>query len=160
MTGCLIKEGDLKMKLILIQDVKTLGKKDTVIEVSDGYARNYLIPRGLAVEASKGNLNEIQNKKDAEANRKAREEARAKELAEKIAGRTFTIKAKTGENGKLFGADSNKDVADAIEADTKLSIDRKKIELKEPVKNIGTYEVEAKIYPGVSAKFNIHVTAE
>ena len=158
--GLTQKERKIIMKLILIQDVKSLGKKDSVVEVSDGYGRNYLIPKGLAVEASKGNLNEIQNKKEAEKNKKAREEAKAKELAEKIQGKTFTIKAKAGENGKLFGAVSNKDVADVIEADTKLAIDKKKIELGEPVKSIGIYDVEAKIYPGVSAKFKIDVTSD
>ena len=145
------------MKVILTQDIKSLGKKDAIVEVSEGYGRNYLLPKGLAMEASKGNLNDINNKKEAEKNRKAKEEARAWEIAEAIRDKTFVVKAKAGENGKLFGAVSNKDVADAIKAQAKFDIDKKKIELSEPIKNIGTYEVEAKVYAGISAKFNVKI---
>ena len=145
------------MKVILLQDVKSLGKKDAIVEVSDGYGRNYLIPKGLATEASKGNINDINNKKEAEKVRKAKEEANAKQIASEINGKTYVLKAKTGDSGKLFGAISNRDVAEVVSAQAGIELDKKKVELKEPIKNVGLYEVEAKIYTGVSAKFNVKV---
>jgi len=109
------------MKVILKEDVKGLGKKESLVEVSDGYARNFLIPKGLAVEATAANINIMQTKKEAEKNRKERELAQAKELAEKLKGIVVTLKAKAGENGKLFGSMTSKDVSDYLKNSTILT---------------------------------------
>lgn len=145
------------MKVILKQDVKSLGKKDTIVNVSDGYAHNYLIPRGLAVAATDGNIKEVQTKQKVAEAKAAKELEEAKELAKKIEGKTFAIKTKVGENGKLFGAVSNKDIADSATKELGFEVDKKKIILDEPIKQLGTFSVEIKIYPGVSAKFNVKV---
>jgi len=135
------------MKVILKEDVKGLGKKESLVEVSDGYARNFLIPKGLAVEATAANINIMQTKKEAEKNRKERELAQAKELAEKLKGIVVTLKAKAGENGKLFGSMTSKDVSDYLKKQHNLDIDKKKISLPESMKSLGTYEAEVKLYP-------------
>ncbi len=145
------------MQVILKQDIKTLGKKDTVVNVSDGYANNYLIPRGLAVSATNANISEMKSKQAAIENKAAKELKAAKGTAALLQGKTFVLKAKSGENGKLFGAISSKDIADNIKNSIKMDVDKKKIVLSEPIKALGTFEVEIKIYPGVSAKFNVEV---
>lgn len=145
------------MKVILKQDVKGLGKKDEIVNASDGYAKNYLIPRGIAVVASTGNVNEAVNKQKAIAEKKQREFDTAKEFAAKLEGKTVTIKAKAGESGKLFGAVSNKDIADAIKNQYKIEIDKKKIVLNDPIKTAGNHEVEIRIYAGVVTKVNVKI---
>ncbi len=145
------------MKVILKQDVKGLGKKDEIVNASDGYAKNYLIPRGIAVVASTGNVNEAVNKQKAIAEKKQREFDTAKEFAAKLEGKTVTIKAKAGESGKLFGAVSNKDIADAIKKQYKIEIDKKKIVLNDPIKTAGNHEVEIRIYAGVVTKVNVKI---
>lgn len=148
------------MKVILLQDIKSLGKKDQIVNVSDGYANNYLIPRKLAIPATDANLKTLDNKKRAADAKAAKELEEAKQLAAKIEGKQFVIKAKTGENGKLFGAISNKDIADAIKNTVGVDIDRKKIVMNEPIKQLGSFELEVKVYPGVSARFNVNVQEE
>lgn len=148
------------MKVILKQDVKTLGKKESMVEVSDGYARNYLLPRNLAVEASASNLNVMNTKKDAEKFKKDRELANAKALADKLKEVTVVIKTKAGENGKLFGSITSKDIADKLKSSFKLDVDKKKIQLTDSLKSIGTSEVEIKIYPEVSAKVTVKIEHE
>lgn len=145
------------MKVILKQDVKGLGKKDEIVNASDGYAKNYLIPRGIAVVASTGNVNEAVNKQKAVAEKKQRELDNAKDFAAKLDGKTVTIKAKAGESGKLFGAISNKDIADAIKSQYKIEIDKKKIVLNDPIKTAGNHEVEIRIYAGVVTKVNVKI---
>lgn len=145
------------MKVILKQDIKDLGKKDTLVDVSDGYARNYLIPRKLCVEASVSNMNDMKNKQQSEATKKQRELEQAKALAAKLNDQKIVIKAKAGESGKLFGAISNKDIAEHIKSSLNLIIDKKKILLDEPIKAIGQFEIEARIYHGVIAKFNVSI---
>lgn len=142
------------MKVILKQDVKGLGKKDEIINASDGYAKNYLIPRGMAVEATTGNLNETKNKQQAQVEKKKRELEIAKDFASKLNDKTVVIKAKAGESGKLFGAISNKDVADAIKAQFKIDIDKKKI-VMDPIKAVGEHTAEIRIYTGVVAKITV-----
>ena len=142
------------MKVILKQDVKGLGKKDEIINASDGYAKNYLIPRGMAVEATTGNLNETKNKQQAQVEKKKRELEIAKEFASKLNDKTVVIKAKAGESGKLFGAISNKDVADAVKAQFKIDIDKKKI-VMDPIKAVGEHTAEIRIYTGVVAKITV-----
>ncbi|MCX7843428.1 MAG: 50S ribosomal protein L9 [Clostridia bacterium] len=148
------------MKVILKQDVKGMGKKEDMVEVSDGYARNYLLPKGLAVEANASNINVMKTKKEAERTRKDRELAEAKALAEKLKGITVVIKGKAGENGKLFGSITNKDISDMLKSVFKLDVDKKKINLPDAIKSIGTTEVEVKLYPEVSARLTVKVEQE
>jgi large subunit ribosomal protein L9 len=148
------------VKVILKEDVKTLGKKGATVEVSEGYARNFLMPKGLAVEASTGALKVLAQEKQAVENRKAREEADAKALAAKIEKASVTIVAKIGEGGKLFGSVTAKDIADALQKSAKLSVDKRKIELEEPIKTLGSYEVPVRLHPQVSTVLKVKVTSE
>lgn len=145
------------MKVILKQDVKGLGKKEQMVEASDGYARNFLFPKGLAVEASATNVNIMKTKKEAEAHKKEREIAQAKEMAKKIKDITLTLKVKAGDNGKLFGSITSKDVAEAMKKDQKLEIDKKKLVMPDAIKSVGTFEVEVKLYPEISSKFTVKI---
>ncbi len=148
------------MKVILKQDVKGLGKKEDLVEVSDGYGRNYLIPRGIAAEANSSNLNIMNTRKDAERSKKERELAQAKELGKKLSEVTVVIKGKAGDNGKLFGSITNKDIADRLKSSFKLDVDKKKIILPDAIKSLGTFEVEVKLYPEVSTKIKVKVELE
>ncbi|MBO4261697.1 MAG: 50S ribosomal protein L9 [Clostridia bacterium] len=148
------------MKVILKQDVKNLGKKDEMVEVNDGYARNFLIPRGAAVEASTANVNQMRDKQKAAANKQQREIDFAKAFKEKIDGKKVIVKAKAGENGKLFGAIATKDIAEAIKAQYDIDVDKKKIVLDEPIKATGVKEVAIKLYQGISAKISVSVEAD
>lgn len=145
------------MKVILKQDVKGIGKKGEVINTSDGYARNFLFPRNLAVEATEGNIKNVETLKANEAKKKAEELQKAKDLAKKISEYTINIEVKAGENGKLFGSITSKDIADEIKKKYKLDIDKKKVVLEEPIKTAGVYTVEVKIYPEVSAKMKVNI---
>ncbi len=149
--------GGIQMKVILKQDVKGLGKKEQMVEASDGYARNFLFPRGLAVEASATNVNIMKTKKEAEANKKEKEIAQAKELAKKIKDITLTLKVKAGDNGKLFGSITSKDIAEAMKTQQKLEIDKKKLVMPDSLKSVGTFEVEVKLYPEISSKFTVKI---
>jgi len=145
------------MKVILKQDVKGLGKKEQMVEASDGYARNFLLPRGLAVEASASNVNIMKTKKEAETNKKDREIAQAKDLAKKIKDITITLKVKAGDNGKLFGSITSKDVAEAMKTQQKIELDKKKLIMPEALKAVGTFEVEVKLYTEISSKFTVKI---
>jgi large subunit ribosomal protein L9 len=148
------------MKVILKQEVKGLGKKEELVNVSDGYARNFLFPRGLAAEASASNINVMNTKKEAEKSKKDRELANARALADKVKQTTVIIKSKAGENGKLFGSITSKDISDRLKADFNLDIDKKKIVLPDTIKSLGTIEVEVKLYPEVSAKLTVKTIHE
>ncbi len=148
------------MKVILQEDVKGKGKKGDLINVSDGYARNFLLPRQLAVEASQSNVNTLNQRKAAEKSRRDKEITAAKELAEKISQITVTIKAKAGENGKLFGSITSKDIAETLKAKHKIDLDKRKILLDDSLKSLGVQEVEVKLYEGVSSKFKVKVEQE
>lgn len=145
------------MKVILKQDIKNLGKKESMVEVSDGYARNYLFPRGLAVEASSVNINVMNTRKEAEKTKKDRELAAARQLASKLNETTVVIKTKSGESGKLFGSITSKDIADKLKSDFGLDVDKKKINLPDAIKSLGTIEVEVKLYPEVGAKLTVKI---
>ena len=145
------------MKVILLQDVKSLGKKDAIVEVSDGYGQNYLIPRKLAVAATAGNMNEVKQRKESLYNKAKKELEAAKEYAAKLNDKVVTIYAKVGENGKLFGAISNKDIQEAIKKQYGLEVDKKKIVLNEPIKTVGSHIVEIKLYTGVNAKITVKI---
>jgi len=148
------------MKLILTQDVKGLGKKDDIVNVSDGYARNFLLPRNLAVEATAGNINIMNAKKEAEKKKMEKELAEAKATAQKLSNMTIVFKTKAGENGKLFGSITSKDIADKMKQTYNIDIDKKKISMTDAIKSLGTTEVEVKLYPGVSAKLTVKVEQE
>jgi large subunit ribosomal protein L9 len=145
------------LKIILKKDIKTLGKKESMIEVNDGYARNYLLPRGLAVEANTTNLNVMNTRKEAEKSKKDRELAKARELAEKLKNISVVIKTKAGENGKLFGSITSKDISDKLKNDFNLEIDKKKINMPDTLKSLGTAEVEIRIYPEVNVKLIVKI---
>ena len=144
------------MKVILLQDVKKIGKKGDVINTSDGYARNFLFPRKLAQEANDANLHILNNKKENERKQKLAELEAAQKLAAELKGKEVTINAKAGDNGRLFGAITNKDVAEAINSEFNLSIDKKKVVVN-TIKVAGTYEVEVKLYPEVSTKMKVNI---
>lgn len=148
------------MKVILKQDVKNLGEKNSIIEVKDGYARNYLLPRGLAVEANETNLNIVKHKKEAEKVKKNKELDNAKDLAAKLNNTVITIKTKAGESGKLFGSITSMDIAENIKKNMGIDIDKKKINMPEAIKNLGEFKVEVRLYAGVNALVKINVIEE
>ncbi len=148
------------MKVILTQDVKAQGKKGDLKNVSDGYARNFLFPKGLAIEANKQALNELEGKKGAEAYRRNLEEEKARNIAERMKEITVKMSAKAGAGGKLFGSITSKDVAEALKAQFKIDIDKRKIELKDGIKTCGTIEVPVKLYTGISGSFKVEVTEQ
>ena len=148
------------MKVVLQKDVPGLGKKDTAVDVAEGYARNYLIPRGLALPASSAALKRIEVIRDAERRKEAREEAKAREDARKLKEHGVTIRAKAGDKGRLYGSITSKDVADAIRAVIGVDVDRRKIELKDPIRELGEHMVTVKLFTGVSADVMITVVPE
>ncbi|HVA28285.1 MAG TPA: 50S ribosomal protein L9 [Candidatus Baltobacteraceae bacterium] len=147
------------MKVILTGDVKTLGKKGDVVEVAEGYARNFLLPRNLASEASKGALAAHADQKRAQEKRDQQTLDDAKSLANQIEQSSLAVKAKAGGNGKLFGAVTNADVADAIHHALAVAVDKHKIEIKSQIKALGAYPVEIKLHKNVVAKATINVVS-
>ncbi|NLI60300.1 MAG: 50S ribosomal protein L9 [Clostridiales bacterium] len=145
------------MKVILLKDVKGSGVKGDVINVSDGYARNYLFPRGLATEATQGKLNELKARERAEQKRREQEADEARAMVKRLSELTLIIKTKSGENGKLFGSVTNKEIAEELKKQHKIDIDRKKIVLAEPIKQLGEMELEVKLYPEISGKLKVKV---
>ncbi len=146
------------MKVIFQQDVRGHGKKGELKEVSDGYARNYLLPRKLAVEATPDNLNAFQLREKAKAAQLAKEKAQAQETAEQLKGMTVKILAKAGNGGKLFGAVTSKEIAEALQAQHGIALEKNKIVQAEPIKNFGSYEVKCKLGHEVSAPLKVMVT--
>ncbi len=145
------------MKVILLQDVKSLGKKDEIVTVSDGYARNMLLPKGLGVEANAKNLNDLKLRGE-RADRQAEEQlAAAKQLAEELSTKTIEVKIHAGVSGRAFGAVSSKEIALAARNQYGLELDRKKINLSEPIKELGTYEVDIRLHPKVKATLHVNV---
>ncbi|BCZ49452.1 50S ribosomal protein L9 [Clostridium gelidum] len=147
------------MKVILLQEIKKVGKKGDVIEASDGYARNFLFPRKLAQEASDSNMHILNNKRENERKEKLAQLEAAQKLAGELKGKEITIKAKAGESGKLFGAITSKDVAELIKAQYKIEIDKKKI-IMDTIKLAGGYDIEVKIYPEVSTKMKVIIVPQ
>jgi len=145
------------MKVLLKEDIKSLGKKGEVVNVSDGYARNYLFPKGLAVEADEGIIKAVKAQKQAEDTRLQREKERAMEQSKALSEKNLVIKVKAGENGKLFGSVTNKEIADELEKQFGIKVDKKKIEVDEPIKSIGRYKVRIKLFPGVDASMTVLV---
>ncbi len=146
------------MLVILNKDVKGTGKAGEIVKVSDGYARNMLLPKGLATEATDGNIKMLEKQKAAEAQKKAEDKAAAQEIAEKLEEVKVVIKTKSGEGGRLFGSITSKDIADAVKNQTGLAIDKKKIQLGSPIKNIGKFDIKVKLYPEVVGVLTVEVT--
>lgn len=146
------------MKVIFLQDVKGSGKKGEVKEVSDGYAKNFLIKKKLAVEANSSNINVLQGQQSSAQHKIDLEIQNAKDTAELINGKRVHIKAKAGKNGKLFGAVTSGHVADAIEQEYKVKIEKKKISLNLEIKAFGVYEADIRLYKGINAKVTVDVT--
>ena len=145
------------MKVILLQDVKALGKKDDICEVADGYAKNGLINKKLAVEATPKALNDLKLKKANNDKVAAENLAAAKKLSEKIKGKVIAVKIKCGEGGKTFGSITGKEIAEEAKKQYGFDIDKKKIVLKDPIKEIGSYDVTYKVHPEVSAVLSVKV---
>ncbi len=147
------------MKVILLEAVKALGKRGDIKEVADGYARNYLFPRKLAVQATPANIRRFEEEKAQIKAREIQEEAEARELAAKIEGVILQFSAKAGEGGKLFGSITGKEICDELAKVTGIVVDKKKLDLPEPVKTTGKHTVKVHLYPGVAADFTLEVTA-
>ena len=145
------------MKVILKQDVKALGKKGDLVNASAGYARNFLFPKGLAVEANATAMNEYNSKETAKKFNKAEEVKAASADAQKLEGKTFKLKAKAGANGKLFGSVTNKEVAEEIVKQTKLDIDKKKVSIGDPIKMLGERTAVIKLHPKVTAEVKVKI---
>ena len=148
------------MKVILLADVKGQGKKGQLVNASDGYARNYLLPKGLAVVADKSAMSEFESKQSAAAYHKEQEKKQASELAEQLNEAVVTFTAKAGENGKLFGSITAKDVAEQLKMQCHLVVDKKKIQLPDGIKTLGTTNVNVKVYPEISATIKVKVNAQ
>lgn len=148
------------MKVILLDNIKGVGKKDEVINASDGYARNYLLPKKLAVEANAQNMAKLNNKKEAAIYKKDLEKQNAVQLAKKLKGIMLKIKVKAGENGKIFGGVTSKEISDNLKSQYNFDIDKKKIELKETIKTLGEFNVPIKLFEGVMADLKVEVIGQ
>ena len=145
------------MKVILLQDVKGKGKKGQMLEVSDGYARNYMLPRKMAIEATADAVNTMRMNDKATQERIAREKAEAMETAKKLREMTVTVTAKGGGNGRLFGSITNQEIADALKAKTGIALDKRKIVIADPIKNVGTYTVTCKLGYEITAPLTVKI---
>ena len=148
------------MKVILKDNIKGVGKKDEIINASDGYARNFLLPKGLAVEANSENMSKLKAKEDSKAYKKEQEKQEAKKIAEKLAGIQLKVPVKAGENGKIFGGVSAKEIADLLKENYKIEVDKKKIDLKETIKTLGLRTVTIKLYDGVVGSLKVDVISK
>lgn len=148
------------MKVILTNDVKGTGKKGDIVNAAEGYARNFLLPKGLAIEATGANLKEIDRQKTILDKKKAEEREKAQQLRARLENLTVTIPVKTGEGGRLFGSITSKDISEALEAKHGITVDKRKIEVKSPLKNLGVHPVTLKLHPEVTVTLSIDVTAE
>lgn len=145
------------MKVILTQDIKGVGKKDEIINANDGYARNYLFPKKLAVEADAKNMSLLKGRKDSANFKKEKEKEKAIEIKEKMQGIMPKIKVKVGENGKVFGSITAREISTELKNQYNIDIDKKKINLKDPIKEIGTFTIDVKLYEGIIGKLKINI---
>lgn len=145
------------MKIILLQDVRSLGKAGDIVKVSDGYARNMLFPKKLAKEATEGNIKALKNRQAEEAARQAERKVEAEAIRDALKDTKITLYAKGGDAGRLFGSVTNADVADAVKEQTGFEIDRKKISLPEPIKTAGEHVADAKLFTDVSVRLHLDV---
>ena len=146
------------MQVVLLEDVKSLGKKGEIVKVNEGYARNFILPKKLGVEATAKNLNDLKLKKANQEKIAAQQLAAAKELGEKLEKASVTLTIKAGDNGKAFGSVSSKEISKAIQEQLNLEIDKKKLVLSEPLKTFGTHQVPVKLHKDVTAKLSVKVT--
>lgn len=148
------------MKVILTQDVKSLGKQGEIVKVAEGYARNFLFPKGMALEASKGNLSRLANEKVRIQAKKDQELEAARIMGKKLEQAVIKITVKAGEGGRLFGSVTNKEVAEEIHRQWKIEVDKRKIEMSETIKNLGSYDATVKLHPEVQVKIKIDVSTQ
>ena len=148
------------MKVILKADIKGVGKKDEIINASDGYARNFLLPKKLAVEANSANMSKLKAKQDSNQYRKNVEKEDAQKVAEKLKGILLKISVKAGENGKIFGSITSKEIAENLKTQYQIEVDKKKIELKEPIKTLGSFTVQIRLYEGVIGNLKIQMISQ
>ena len=148
------------MKVILKADIKGVGKKDQVINASDGYARHFLFPKNLAVEANAENMSKLKAKQDSNAFKKSQEKEEAQKIADKLSKILMKVQVKAGENGKIFGGVSSKEIAENLEKQYNIKVDKKKIDLKETIKTLGMFTIEIKLYEGVIGKLKIDVISK
>ncbi|MFR3920057.1 MAG: 50S ribosomal protein L9 [Clostridia bacterium] len=148
------------MKVILLENIKNVGKKDEVINASDGYARNYLFPKKLAVEANTENMSKLKSRENADKYRKDQERKQAEEIAKKMQGIMLKVKVKAGENGKIFGGVTSKEISDELKKQYQIEVDKKKILLSENIKNLGMFVVDIKLYEGVLGKLKVDVISK
>lgn len=148
------------MKVILTQDIKGVGKKDEIINANDGYARNFLLPRKMAVEANSKNMSLLQGRKDSANFKKEQEKENAIKTQEKLSKIMLTIKVKSGENGKIFGSITSKEITAELKKQHNIEIDKKKILLKESIKELGTFNVQIKLYEGIIGTLKLQVNNE
>lgn len=146
------------MEIVLLEDIKTLGKKGEIVNVSEGYARNYILPRKMGVEATTKNLNDLKLKKANEEKLAAQRLAQAQELGAKLEKASVTLSIKAGDNGKAFGSVSGKEISKAIQEQLNLDIDKKKLVLPEPIKTFGVHQVPVKLHKDVTAQLSVKVT--
>ncbi len=145
------------MKVILLQDVKNIGKRDDIVNISDGYARNFLFPKKLAAEAKPGAMKEIERKRAAEAAREAERKAEAMEKARQLKDQGVTLSVKCGDKGRLYGSVTTAEIADELEKQYGIRVDKKKIELSEPIKQVGDVTMNVWLYSGITAQMVVHV---
>lgn len=145
------------MKVILLDNIKGVGKKDDIINANDGYARNFLFPKKLAVEANAENLSKLKNKKDSAQYKKDIEKDKAIQILNKIKEITITIKVKAGDNGKIFGGVTSKEISESLKSQFNIEIDKKKITLNETIKNLGTFNVPVKLFEGIIGELKVKV---
>ena len=145
------------MKVILLDNIKGVGKKDEIINASDGYARNFLFPKKLAVEANNENMSKLKAKKQSEQYKKDVNKENAEKIAKKLDNITLTIKVKAGENGKIFGGVTSKEISEELKKQYKIDIDKKKIILNENIKNLGSFDISMKLFEGVTGKLKVKV---
>lgn len=148
------------MKVILVQDVKNLGRKNELVNVAEGYGRNFLIPRGLAVEATEANMKRHVQEQQREADKQERAAAEARETAARLGEKALVLKVKAGEGGRLFGSVTSSDIAEQVERQFGVTVDRRRIELDEPLKTIGSHKVSIRLHPGIQAELEVNVVED
>ncbi len=148
------------MKVILLENIKGVGKKDDIINANDGYARNYLFPKKLAIEANKANLTKLQSKKDSNEFKKNEERKESQKIKEQVEKLTLKISVKAGENGKIFGGVTSKEISDELKKQYNIEIDKKKIDLKETIKSLGSFIINIKLFEDITAKLRVLIVNE
>ena len=148
------------MKVILLENVKGVGKKDEIINANDGYARNFLFPKNLAIEANSTNLSKLKSKQDSASFKKSEEKKNAEEMKEKLSKIVLKINVKAGENGKIFGGVTAKEISEQLKKQYNYNIDKKKIDINETIKTIGMFTIDLKLFEGVVGKLKIHIIGE